>query len=430
MILPGIGKWLIPVEVFDGWSYDPVIVQVFVQQVIMDRVVYYDRFCLDDLRMRRRHLERLVYLSQIAGNRSALIGAQRELDSIRIREDWTARRLHQLERRVTDLGGKHKDFANRLPKGTNLFQNISGSFNSPGNLAVVNGFRNKVKNNYNFQTELAGIAGSEVHNLRTMVGRERDVKTRMALNNELLKIRNGINKGMLPINANQPELRQVVGQLSKEHNPAHVDQLQKQLTKLAGPEIPKATDLMTQANFSALQQQIARYPNPAVQKQLEQQVTDLRRSVDESRKVESNFGQIERLTSEAAGTQDAQKRQRLLDEISTLTKQIPSSAPGSLPLMQRIQGLEFQLSLEKDKKQREMLQKQIEEQRLQHNQMFLQHEQQRLGTRKDSSWSKNNFTKKTKSYECSKGLSSSARRNCAGDAGGTSQAGGPATTDG
>jgi hypothetical protein len=381
VIIPGIGRWMIPVEIFDGWTVDPVVVEIYVKQVIFNKVIHFDRYWLNDLRTKRHQLENLIYLAQVSGDRSALINAQRELDFLRIREKFASKRIQNLEHRVRDLELKDKEFSGRLPRGANFYQKIDRAFTSPNNVNTYNTFKTKTRNDFDYQSKIAGIAGREVRELKNQLGIERDPHNRLVLNNELMKFQKEMLQGKLPLNVKNPEIRQVITQIAKERDPQKLEKLQQKLAHASPSDMPRSNDFITADQLSGLQKRVKELPNPQLQQDFERKVTDLQRSVDEVKKAERNFDQIEKLSHEAATTRDPNTRKRLLDQLENVTKQIPSGAPGSIQLMNRLHGLESQLTLENDRQKREQLQKLIDDQQHQQSELFKnQREDQRIRT--------------------------------------------------
>ncbi len=271
VILPGMGRWIIPVDVFTGWRFDPAIIAIYCRHIILDNIIYRDQYYLADLRLQQRQFRDLEYLAQLSGNRSMLWDAQRQLANVNIQEHWANMRLNRLEKKVAGLEQEQHKFANKLPQGKNLFQAVSNSFNSPKNLKVVQNFRDKMKTDLNVQNQLAGLAGKELTDLRSRVAHERDPQKRLALRDELTKINQDVAQGKLPISAKQPQVKQVVEKLAKEQDPKKVQNLQKQLGRLTKTEAPRSAELLSQDKLASLKQDLAKFPNPQKRNDLEAQ---------------------------------------------------------------------------------------------------------------------------------------------------------------
>ena len=87
VIIPGIGSLYVTLPAYDGWVFDPDIVQVYAGTVFLERVVFFDRHYLRDCRLRQRELNNLIYLAQATGNRNLLLDARRELDYLNVRAE-------------------------------------------------------------------------------------------------------------------------------------------------------------------------------------------------------------------------------------------------------------------------------------------------------------------------------------------------------
>ena len=115
VVIPGIGSFYVTMPVYDGWVFDPAIVQVYAENVFFERAVFFDRHYLRDCWLRQRELNNLIYLAQTTGNRHLLRDARRELDYLNVRANWAARRVHRLEGRVAAMQSDERKFANKLP---------------------------------------------------------------------------------------------------------------------------------------------------------------------------------------------------------------------------------------------------------------------------------------------------------------------------
>jgi hypothetical protein len=377
VILPGVGRWVIPVDAFTGWRFDPAVIGIYARRLILDNIIYSDQYYLADLRLQQRQYRDLEYLSQLSGNRGMLWDAQRQLANVNIQEDWAMRRLNRLEKNVTSLKQEEHKFANKLPPGKNLFQAVSSSFNSPKNLKVVQNFRDKMKTDLNIQAQLAGVAGKELTDLRSRVANERDPQKRLALRNELSKINQDVIQGKLPIPAKQTQVKQVVEKLAKEQDPKKVQNLQKQLGRLTKTEAPRAADLLTPDKLASLKQDLEKFPSPQKRKDLEAQVAQLGQSVEQRKRAELTNQKIDSITTQAAKQGDIRKRDELLGQLKELGKSPEAGPAGRLGLLGQRRNLESQLSIEQDKQKREGLEKALDEQRKKQSEMMGQQPERR-----------------------------------------------------
>ncbi len=54
VIIPGIGSFYVPMPVYDGWVFDPTIVQVYAETAFFERAIFFDRHYLRDCWLRQR----------------------------------------------------------------------------------------------------------------------------------------------------------------------------------------------------------------------------------------------------------------------------------------------------------------------------------------------------------------------------------------
>ncbi len=377
VVLPGVGRWIIPMEVFSGWRYDPEIIGNYSRQIILDQMIYGDQYYLEDLRLQQQQFRDMVYLAQVSGNRDMLWDAQRSLADVNIQEQWTSRRLNRLETTVSGLKREQGKFSQRLPQGSNLFQSVSNSFNSPKNLKTVQNFRDRIKTDVNVQNQLAGLAGKELTDMRSRVAHERDPQKRLALRDELNKINKDVAQGKLPIAVKQPQVKQLVDRLAKEQDTKKVQNLQKQLGRLTKTEAPRTAQLISPDKLTSLKQEVAKFPNPEKRNDLEARVGQLQQSVEQRQQAESTREKIDSITTQAAKQGDARKRDELLGQLKDLGK-TPSASPAvGLNLLGQRRNLETQLSIEQDKQKRTTLEKALEDHRNKQAELLRQQPEQR-----------------------------------------------------
>ena len=363
--LPGVGSWIIPVDVFSGWRFDPDIIGIYSRHIILDNIIYRDQYYLADLRLQQRQFRDLAYLSQLSGNRGMLWDAQRQLANLNIQEDWASRRLNHLQNTVAGLEKEQHKFAQKLPRGKNLFQAVSNSFNSPKNLKVVQNFRDRIKTDLNVQDQLAGLAGKELTDLRSRVAHERDPQKRLALRDGLTRINQDVAQGKLPIRAKQPQVKQVVDKLAREQDPKKLQHLQKQLGRLTKTEAPRTAELLSPDRLASLKRDLAKFPNAQKRNDLEAGVGQLQQSVEQRKHAELTREKIDTITAQAAKQRNVRKRNELLGQLKELAKPALTGAgpAGGLNFLGQRQNLESQLSIEQDKQKRAALEKALEDQR-------------------------------------------------------------------
>ncbi len=377
VVLPGVGRWIIPMEVFSGWRYDPEIIGNYSRQIVLDQMIYGDQYYLEDLRLQQQQFRDMVYLAQVSGNRDMLWDAQQRLADVNIQEQWTSRRLNRLETTVSGLKREQGKFSQRLPQGSNLFQSVSNSFNSPKNLKTVQNFRDRIKTDVNVQNQLAGLAGKELTDMRSRVAHERDPQKRLALRDELNKINQDVAQGKLPIPAKQPQVKQLVDRLAKEQDTKKVQNLQKQLGRLTKTEAPRKEQLLSPDKLTSLKQEVAKFPNQEKRNDLEARVGQLQQSVEQRQQAESTREKIDSITTQAAKQGDVRKRDELLGQLKDLGK-TPSASPAvGLNLLGQRRNLETQLSIEQDKQKRTTLEKALEDHRNKQAELLRQQPEQR-----------------------------------------------------
>ena len=340
VVIPGIGSLYVPVSDYGDWVFDPGIVQVYAGTVFIERVIFFDRHYLRDCRRRQRELNNLIYLAQTTGNRNLLLDARRELDYLNVRTNWASRRIHRLESRVAALQGDQRKFAGKLPRGLNLHDAISNSFNSPRNLPVVQKLQDRVKTELAVQNQLANVAGQEVATLRARVAQERDPAKRLALRSDLDRIRTDLAAGRLPLSAKQKDVQGLIKGLSQERD---VDRRQKLETDLLGQLKKSGAQLPAGAlspdKLAGLKQDLAKYPNVAQRRDLEKRFGELQQSADVRRQDEANTNKIEEITAQAVKEKDSQKQRELLGQMNQLLKSPAAAGIGAagLQLLQQRQ---------------------------------------------------------------------------------------------
>jgi hypothetical protein len=372
--LPGVGSWIIPVDVFSGWRFDPDIIGIYSRHIILDNIIYRDQYYLADLRLQQRQFRDLAYLSQLSGNRGMLWDAQRQLANLNIQEDWASKRLNRLQNTVAGLEQEQHKFAQKLPRGKNLFQAVSNSFSSPKNLKVVQNFRDRIKTDLNVQDQLAGLAGKELTDLRSRVAHERDPQKRLALRDGLTRINQDVAQGKLPISAKQPQVKQVVDKLAREQDPKKLQHLQKQLGRLTKTEAPRTAELLSPDKLASLKRDLAKFPNAQKRNDLEAGVGQLQQSVEQRKHAELTGEKIDTITAQAAKQRNVRKRNELLGQLKELAKPALTGAGTAvgLHLLGQRQNLESQLSIEQDKQKRAALEKALEDQRKEQTELLRQ----------------------------------------------------------
>jgi hypothetical protein len=360
VFLPTIGEWIIPYEVYRTWGVGPDLILICVRRMLFDRALYYDHYYWDYYRVRQAELYRMAYFGQLAGDRGTLRRVLRELDDLRIRQNWMAWRIHRLEDRVRDLA-RHEG---RLPARArmNLVNSLANNFGGQKNLHVSQKFQQGLRNRIEAQGRLAGLAGQEVSALRSRLSEERDPLRRAAVRTELADVRKIMAEGKMPIPAKDQNVRNLVNEISREQDPKKREDLQRQALKQLGGPQPTQPDLFAQENLNKLQKELTRFPNPRAVPQLEKQFTELKQAVETRRSADATRDKVDLVLSKAAESKDLQERGKMLQQIKELAPPVAAAAgAGLLPRVLEQQRLQNQLAVEQDRKKREELQQRLQE---------------------------------------------------------------------
>ncbi|MEW6532520.1 MAG: hypothetical protein AB1473_16935 [Thermodesulfobacteriota bacterium] len=360
VFLPTIGEWIIPYEVYRTWGVGPDLILICVRRMLFDRALYYDHYYWNYYRVRQAELYRMAYFGQLAGDRGTLRRVLRELDDLRIRQNWLAWRIHRLEDRVRDLA-RHEG---RLPARArmNLVNSLANDFDGHKNLHVSQKFQQGLRNRIEAQGRLAGIAGQELSGLRSRLSEERDPLRRAAVRTELTDARRIMAEGKMPIPAKDQNVRNLVNEISREQDPKKREDLQRQALKQLGGPQPTQPDLFAQENLNKLQKELTRFPNPRAVPQLEKQFTELKQAVETRRSADATRDKVELVLSKAAESKDPQDRGKMLQQIKELAPPVAAAAGvGLLPRVLEQQRLQNQLTVEQDRKKREELQQRLQE---------------------------------------------------------------------
>jgi len=359
VFIPTIGEWIIPYDVYRTWGVGPDLIGVCVRRMLLDQALYYDHYYWNYYRVRQAELYRMAYFGQLARDRGTLRRVLRELDDLRIRQDWMARRIHRLEHRVRDLAREE----GRLPARArmNLVNAIASNFDGQKNLHVSQKFRQGLRNRIEAQGRLASLAGQEVFALRSRLSEERDPLRRAAMRNELTDARRVMAEGKMPIPAKDRNMTTLVNEISREQDPRKREDLQRQALKQLGGPQPSQTDLFAQENLNKLQRELTRYPNPRAVPQLEKQLTELKQAVETRRTADATKDKVDLTLSQAAESKDPEARGKLLQQIKQLAPPVAAAGAGLLPRVLEQQRLQNQLAVEDDRRKREELQRRLQE---------------------------------------------------------------------
>ncbi len=336
VFVPGMGEWVIPVAAIDGWTFDPEVVLVCVRRAVVERVILYDRYCWDDLVLRRLELNNLIYINRHSGRHRGLWKARQELADLNMRLNWAGRRIARLERRVADLD---RDAHRRLPgeaQRLQVYNQVANSFNAPANVSFVRNFRTRLSTQETLQSRFASMSGQELSQFGRSVSRERDPRRRLALRTELLRVRDQVSDGRLAFTDRYKDVGTLANTLAKEKDIQARQKLEARMaTELNRAVPPPQVELMDRSDISALKRQIANDPNAQRRGLLEQRFTQLEQSMDSRKRNQASMEKIEEVSAKVAGERNPEKRKELLGSLKDLWVPALGAVPLGVGLLER-----------------------------------------------------------------------------------------------
>lgn len=354
-ILPGIGRWYFPYEIYHAWGFGPDVIRVYVMQVLLQRSLYYDNYYWNSFNARRHEYYDVLYAAQLAGNRRLIAQTQQQLDYLRIRQNLLGRGIHRLQQRVRSLDG-------RLPRNAQnqaILGTIYNSLDSAKNIRIANRFRDRIQNQVQIQNRLAGNTAQELVDLRARVAEARDPRQRLKLRRNLEQFRDTIREGRLPIQEKNADVKSILAKVAKTENPDQLENLQKQLgQKLGRQEVTQQAPLVNQSQLNELKQRVER-ANPAARRHVDRILQNLQQARRQRQEIETAQEKMNKAMSEAAATKDESRREQLLRQAVEFTKK-PSQGTlrGPLQALQEQQRLQSQLlGREKGKEREQALQR-------------------------------------------------------------------------
>ena len=333
-VIPGIGRFAIYVP----FAVDPAIVNIYIQEVFFQRGILFCRNHLAGMRLRQRELARLVSLARMSGDFNLLRQSLRRLDEMTIRANWAARRISRLDRRLTALQGQQRSFSGRLPHGADLSNLISASLSSPSNMATRRKFDDRLRTDVSVQTRLANMAGQEIGNLRSRIAREPNLGKRLAMRQELSRIRGDVAGGQALIPRSQRQVDSLVKQLAGTENPDKRAQLQNRLAgQLRRYETPEPRDFPSR-ELATLKRDLNKIPNQQGREAFHKQLTSLEQSIGARKQAELNAERtrknVEDLSKRITRERSPERRNELLGQLNDLSKSMSSARPGSLQFLE------------------------------------------------------------------------------------------------
>ncbi|MBM3300577.1 MAG: hypothetical protein FJY85_11540, partial [Deltaproteobacteria bacterium] len=362
IFIPGAGYFYVPIPVVSGWVYDPVYFEVAARYVFLRHAIAYDRYDRHDYYWRRRELYNMIYLAQRSGRTDLLVNLGHELDYLNARSNWASHRIRRLEHQLAELEAQQRGFGGRLPQGVDLVRTISDSFNAQQNINVVQNFDKRIKTDLNLQNQLAGVAGHEMSTLRTRIAGERDPQKRVAMWNEVGRVRAEVAQGKALIPPKERGLKELLTMIETERDPVQQSRIQQQiLGELNKRQGAVPLDETTQTNVASLKQDITRIQNPQTRQVMETRFADLEQSLQTRKMAEAERQRAEQLADQISKETDTKKREDLVGKLKELSKTVPLMAvPGGMQLLEERRKVERQLVGEKDPGKREGLQQTLE----------------------------------------------------------------------
>lgn len=320
--VPGYGRFIIPYAL--GYALDPVIWQVYVRYAFIDRALHYHRIYYDDVIHQRKALYNALYLAAVSGHHRLWWDTRRQLRHLEFQSRWAGARIRDLERRVSALEIDRQRFATRVPAHVNLAHLVANSFNSSTNRNIINRFENRVQGRFTDERRLAAATGRELMDFRSKISREQDPQRRLELRNRFAQVRDQLDKGKIPVPANQAEVKRLAEQISKAGGSADRTRLQEQLVgRLAQRGSRAATEqVLNPERLAPLKQGLAAFPDARKRAELEKRFTQLEQSVARRTQVEATGPdqeqELRRLRDRFAREQDAGKKEQLLKQLQQL----------------------------------------------------------------------------------------------------------------
>lgn len=364
ILVPGIGQFTIPYDVFGNWACDPIVVLPYARRVFFDRCLLRYQDYWRDLWWRRNELHRLMYLAQLCGNTPLLLQSRHELDYLNVRMHWADRRIRGLEGRVATLGEQEQRVQGRLPHGLNMHQAIADGLFAPANVHSLEKFQSRLKRDLEVQNRLTGVAAQQVVEMRSRLGHERDAQKRLMMRNGLVRFNGDVAEGKLPIPAKQREVSQLYGQLGKERDPGRQERLQGQLLEqLRRAETSPVPNVLDPTKLAPLQKELAQFPSAEKRGDLEKRFAEVQHAVASRREAEADRMHVEGIAAQAAQEKDPQKQQDMLRRLKDLSVPLAVGGLGAVGLQQlhrQQQSVQQQIGSETDQAKKAGLQKTLE----------------------------------------------------------------------
>ncbi|MFH1115967.1 MAG: hypothetical protein V1792_18805 [Pseudomonadota bacterium] len=370
IVLPGIGKWYLPYEVYHQWGFGPDLIRTYVSLVLFQDSLQYDYYNWNSLAARQREYYDVLYPAQLANNTMLIAQAQHQLDFVRIRQGFAARRIQNLQARVA---GMEQALSQRGPVRASILTALYGSLNSPRNIQTARSFRHGVEGRWRIQEQLAGNASDELSNLRRRMARARDPQERLQMRDQMSQMRNVISAGKLPLPKKDGDIRNLLGQIPKTRDPEQLNNIGNQIARQLGqPRVMSAPDLVNRQQLEGLAKRFEKAAPSEAKRQAENRLQDLGRNVQRRMEIESAQKDIDRVVRQAAKTENEAKRAELLRTVPGLVKPGQDQFKGPLGHLREQQLLNSRIigtpekgkQAELDRRMRDFTKQQAEQLRL------------------------------------------------------------------
>ncbi|MDQ7785043.1 MAG: hypothetical protein RDU20_19315 [Desulfomonilaceae bacterium] len=337
IVLPGIGRWYLPYDVYHTWGFGPDLIRLYVSVVLARNALYYDTYYWNRLAVMRREYYDVLYPAQLARNTMLIAQAQNRLDFVRIRRNLLERRMQNLQARVSGL---ERALSGRGAVRAGVFDALYGSLNSPRNIGVARSFRQGIEGRWKIQEQLAGRASEELAGLRGRAARARNPQERLQLRDQMMQVRNVINEGRLPLPAKDKDIGNLLDQVRKTRDPGQLNTLQDQLAQRLGrPKVLEETGVLDPKRLERLARGMERTATPEARRHGERRLQALQKNVRQRMEIESAQKEIDRVVSRAVQTKDEAGRAELLRTVPELVKPGREPLKGSLGALREQQQL-------------------------------------------------------------------------------------------
>lgn len=359
VILPGIGRWLIPYSTYQSWGVGPDVVQLYATQYLLQQAFGDDYYRWNYLRAREREYYDTLYLAQMTGNTRLLTATQRDLDYIRLRRNLMSRRLGGLRSAIRDLRQVEGDPLPDDRRTARILNSLRRTFTSAENSDLAREFRNRIQAQNQIGDRLAVTAVSEINELRSKIAQTANPAERIRLQQNLDRVRSDLQAGRIPLPEDKREVKDLMQRMAEVDKPDRQERIRKQIIDRLG-EGPRfqAADLLESKDLNELKKQI-QGKAPEKRQQLQKRLSDLENTIRQRKQLEESQQRIDKTLSEALQTKDEEQRQQLLDRLKNVPEKAPKGLKGPLKALSEQQSVGAALLTDRDEKRQEQLQQRL-----------------------------------------------------------------------